>query len=342
MAGLAEQVKKGDELKNQGNVAYKAKKFDEAIALYDQAIEANPYDMIYHNNKAAVYVEMEQYDKAIDTCKSVLERRYEINGVNKEGATFEKVAKVMVRLGGIYTKLKRFPEAKEMYDRALTEDNNRNTRNALREMKDIQEKWEKEQYMDPAKANEHREAGNTHFKNQQWAEAKKEYDEAIKRNPDDAKVYSNRAAALTKLLAYPDALRDLDHCLKLDPKFVKAYSRKGTIHFFTKEYNKALEDYALGLAIDPENAECKAGREAVLNKVREQNQVGDKPDEEQIRRAMEDPEIQQILKDPKMNQILKEMQENPQTAMQAIQEDPQIASAIQKLMLAGILKIGNK
>jgi len=339
---LAEQIKKGDELKNQGNVAYKARKFEEAIALYDQAIEAHPNEMTYHNNKAAVYVEMEQYDKAIEICQAVLERKYEINGVNKEGATFEKVAKVLVRLGGIYAKQKKFPQAKEMYQKALTEDNNKNTRNALRECQDAEEKWEKEQYLDPVKSDEHRTLGNDHFKNQRWAEAKKEYDEAIKRNPDDAKLYSNRGAALTKLLAYPDALRDLDHCLKLDPKFVKAYSRKGTIHYFLKEYNKAIEDYEQGLAIDPDNAECKSGRELVLNKVREQQFTSDKPDEEQIRRAMEDPEIQQILKDPKMNQILKEMQENPQAAMQAIQQDAQIGAAIQKLMVAGILKVGNK
>ncbi|CAE6971206.1 unnamed protein product [Symbiodinium natans] len=71
----------------------------------------------------------------------------------------------------------------------------------------------------------------------------------------DAKMYSNRAAALTKLLAYPDALRDLDECLKLDPSFIKAYSRKGAAHFFMKEYHKSLQAYEQGLKLDPENAE---------------------------------------------------------------------------------------
>eukprot|EP00434_Breviolum_minutum_P017948 symbB.v1.2.015829.t1/scaffold1194.1/size132594/2 len=107
-------------------------------------------------------------------------------------------------------------------------------------------------------------------------------------------MYSNRAAALTKLLAYPDALRDLDECLKLDPTFVKAYSRKGAahldsmkvtldsggilmipfkhgslMHFFMKEYHKSLQAYEQGLKLDPENQECKQGRDQVLAKISE-------------------------------------------------------------------------
>merc|ERR1719150_242049 len=201
----------------------------------------------------------------------MMEKRYEINNVNKDGATFEKTAKVMNRIASIYAKKKMFPEAKEWYQKSLTEDNNRNTRNALRELEAAHEKYEKEAYQDSGKAEEHKAKGNEFFKNQQWVEAKKEYDEAIKRNPDDCKLYSNRAAVLTKLLAYPDALRDLELCLKLDPTFVKAYSRKGAAHFFMKEYNKALQAYDKGLQLDPTNEECKNGREQVVLKVQETN-----------------------------------------------------------------------
>eukprot|EP00397_Hematodinium_sp_SG-2012_P036422 GEMP01039321.1.p1 GENE.GEMP01039321.1~~GEMP01039321.1.p1 ORF type:complete len:337 (+),score=80.57 GEMP01039321.1:43-1053(+) len=310
-ADLAAQINAGDALKQKGNEAYKAKMFEEALSLYDQAIAAHPNEMVYHNNKAAVYMEMGEYEKAIEQLQGVLDRRYEINSANKEGATFEKAAKVMVRIATCLAKLKKFAEAKDMFQKALTEDNNKHTRNALREVELERDIYEKTAYLDPAKSEEHRVQGNDFFKAQKWVEAKKEYDEAIKRNPEDARLYSNRAATLTKLLAYPDALRDLDVCLKLDPKFIKAYSRKGTIHFFTKEYNKALEDYECGLKIDPTNQECLNGREAVLNKVRENQASSGGPDEEQMSRAMQDPEIQKILADPKINLVLREMQENP-------------------------------
>jgi stress-induced-phosphoprotein 1 len=335
------EQKEADEFKAKGNAAYKAKKFEEALVEYDKAIEKVPNDLVYYNNKNAVWIEMgeQYYDKVLEVCQDLLNRRYEINTANPGGASFEKVAKIYCRMASVYEKRKDFVNAKEMYNKALTENNDRHTRNALRELERIQEKHEKDSYLDPAKAEEHREKGNEFFKAQDWANAKNEYDEAIKRNPQDAALYSNRAAALTKLMAHPDALRDLDECLKIDPNFVKAYSRKGAAHFFMKEYHKALEAYEKGLKLDPTNQPCKEGQEQVIRKIQETQKSGE-VDEEQMAHAMADPEIQQMLGDPQVKLFLQSLQEDPKSAQAAMNKDPKLQNVVSKLMAAGILRTG--
>jgi stress-induced-phosphoprotein 1 len=337
---MSNDVMKAEELKGKGNDLYKSRKFVEAIEAYDEAIKLNPNEMTYYNNKAAVLIEMSRFEECESLLKSAIDRRYEMNSAFSNGASYEKCAKIYNRMASLYLKQGRYQDAIACYNKSLTEDNNKNTRNLLRDAQAAHEKAEKEAYVNPALAEQHREKGNALFKESRYAEAKAEYDEAIRRNPTDAKLFSNRAAALTKLVAYPDALRDLDECLKLDPNFVKAYSRKGTVHFFMKDYNKALEAYNAGLAVDPENAECKNGKNQVIAKINETS-ASSEVDQDQIRRAMADPEIQQIMADPQIQMILQSMQDNPASGMEAL-KDPKVANAIQKLIGAGILRVGGR
>lgn len=328
---LTEEQQKAEEKKKRGNELYKAKKFEEALKAYDEAIALDPNEILYLNNKAAVYMEMGDYTACLAECNKALEKRYEVK------ADYEVVAKVYNRMAACYTRQKDYAKAIEMYEKSLCEANNRQTRAALADVKRMKEKADREAYVDPEKAEEHRQKGNEFFKNNNFPNAKKEYDEAILRNPKDAKLYSNRAAALTKLFEYPSALKDCDTAISLDPTFVKAWSRKGTLHFLLKEYAKALEAFDKGLAIDPTSKECIDGKVQVMRKIQQQQQSGE-VDEEQMRHAMADPEIQQILRDPQMSIVLQNAQENPAMLKEYLQ-DPKIRDGINKLITAGILRV---
>ena len=45
---------------------FKKKNFDEAIKLYQQAIELYPKEMVYYLNSAKCYLEKKDYDKTIE------------------------------------------------------------------------------------------------------------------------------------------------------------------------------------------------------------------------------------------------------------------------------------
>lgn len=63
----------------------------------------------------------------------------------------------------------------------------------------------------------------------------------VKRAPDDARGFSNRAAALIKLMAFPQAVQDCDDAITRDVKFIRAYMRKAQALVAMKEYNRALD-----------------------------------------------------------------------------------------------------
>ena len=119
----------------------------------------------------------------------LVSRRFEINTANPGGASFEKVAKVFCRTASVHERRNDYNQAIEMYQKALTHDNSRSTRNALREVERAKDKFENECHLDPVKAEEHRTKGNELFAAKDWAAAKAEYDEGIKRNPQDQRLY---------------------------------------------------------------------------------------------------------------------------------------------------------
>lgn len=76
-------------------------------------------------------------------------------------------------MAACYTRQNDYGKAIEMYEKSLCEANNRQTRAALADVKRKKEKADREAYIDPLKAEEHREKGNEFFKNNDFPNAKK-------------------------------------------------------------------------------------------------------------------------------------------------------------------------
>lgn len=135
---------------------------------------------------------------------------------------------------------------------------------ALTKAKQIKKDTEAKAYIDPAKAEEHRQKGNELFKEGAYPAAIKEYDEGLRRDPKAVAIYSNRCATYIKLMVMEEALKDADKCIQLEPKFVKAYLRKGNCHHLLKEYHKAMKSYDDGLKIDPDNNDIKQAQQKTM------------------------------------------------------------------------------
>ena len=67
-----------------------------------------------------------------------------------------------------------------------------------------------------------------------FPQALAEYQEAIRRNPDVAKYYSNEGTVYIKLMEFPRARDCFEKALAKDSKYIKAIAKKGDCHFFLK------------------------------------------------------------------------------------------------------------
>jgi stress-induced-phosphoprotein 1 len=59
--------------KDEGNAYYKKKDFENALKLYQQAIDKNPEEITFYTNKAAVYFEMKNYEECVKSCDNGIE-----------------------------------------------------------------------------------------------------------------------------------------------------------------------------------------------------------------------------------------------------------------------------
>lgn len=232
------------------------------------------------------------------------------------------------------------PNAILYYQKAQTEHRTPEVLAKLRAAEKAKITKERESYIDPEKAEAARVLGNEKFKAADWPAAVEAYSEMIKRAPEDPRGYSNRAACFIKLLEFPSAVQDCNEAIKKDPKFIRAYLRKAQAYFVMKEYSKCLDTCAEASQVDEGGKNAREIQQQEQKAMDAQFSAREGETEEQtMERIQRDPEVASILADPIMQSILQQAKENP-AALQEHLKNPHIRQKIQKLVAAGVIRMG--
>ena len=320
------QRSKSDDEKVLGNKEYLSRNFEVALEHYSKALELDPSNIAVMNNIAAVYFEQGNYEECRKMCEDAVEKGRDLR------SDYKIIAKALGRIGTVHMKQNDLESAIKYFEKSLTEQRTPDILAKLKEAEKLLSEQRKQEYHNPELAEMERNEGNELFKKGDFANAVKKYTEAIKRDENDPRAYSNRSACYAKLSAFNESYKDAETCIKLDPNFIKAYIRKASIEFLKREYEKCIETCNLALTMDKEGKHHKE----IQNQIYKANAAMNSAPVAGTA-SMDDPEVQQILGDPVMQSILQQMQSDPK-AVQEHMKNPMIAQKIRKLVQAGVVQ----
>ncbi|XP_002993680.2 RNA polymerase II-associated protein 3 [Selaginella moellendorffii] len=121
-----------------------------------------------------------------------------------------------------------------------------------------------------------REEGNALFKSGNYLKAAAVYTQAIKADPGNATLYSNRSAAFLNLLKVTKALADAETTVKLNPTWEKGYFRKGSALEAMDRYDDALAAYREALEQNPQSAEVTSKIKRLSQLIRDRKRAKEK------------------------------------------------------------------
>ena len=110
-------------LKQLGNEAYKKKDYATALKNYEKAIELEPNEITYYNNIAAVYFQMENFDKCVKFCeKGCLIGQFYAAQPKFIFKGYERMGRALEEMGEMENAKSTFEKAKMLLEKGIKVD----------------------------------------------------------------------------------------------------------------------------------------------------------------------------------------------------------------------------
>ena len=238
------------------------KRYEEAIACYDQALLLDPNDLSAYHSKSTDLASLKRYDEAIAVHNQIL-----FLDPGDISAYYRK--------GHALDNLKRYEEAVTTYDQILLLDPGdilayHRKGHALDNLKRYEEAitvYDQILLLDPRDTFTYLAKGHALANLNRYEEAITVYDQILLLD-SDILAYLAKGHALTTLERYEEVIAVYDQALLLDPNNAQTYHNKSTALYKLKCYEEALSASEHAIQLDPNNAQVYHNKGIILRKLR--------------------------------------------------------------------------
>ena len=105
--------------------------------------------------------------------------------------------------------------------------------------------------INPNYAEAYLKRGNSHYLLTNKQSAIEDYKQAIKINPNYAEAYNNWGDVCYEQGDYQIAIEDYNRAIEINPNYANAYFKRGIVRIYLGDYQGAVEDYSQALQINP-------------------------------------------------------------------------------------------
>ena len=277
---------------NRGSILVALKRYGDALAAYDCAVEFDGDDPDTHYNRANVLKEMGRPEQALASYEEVIKRRpndaeahfnsgrmlFELRRFEEAVSSYDQAiavcpsTEIYFHRGNALKGLLRLEEAVSSYSQAIALNPGNisahlNRANALRDLKrpdDALATCEEVLVIKPGHAEAHFNRGNALLDLRRFEDALASFDTALTLRPDFAEALSNRGAALLALKRPDEALACYDQAFALKPDQFETHFSRGTALLKLNRPEHALASFDRTLALKPDHTEALIGRADAL------------------------------------------------------------------------------
>ena len=247
---------------SRGNVLHELRRFEAALASYDRALSLRPDHADAHYNRGIALMRLDRHEEALASYDNAIAFRPDhLRAYNNRGNVLQVMRRFKEALASYDQAIDRKPDYVDaLYNRGMV-------LRALGSFPEALASYDRIIALSPGYAEVFNDRGAVLGELDRLDDALASFDQAIALKPSYAEAFSNRANALRMLDRFEEALSSFDHAIAIKPDSPEAFTNRGNALQELGRYQEALASYERAIALKPDYAEAYYNRAVVLQKL---------------------------------------------------------------------------